>query len=66
MHKTFRRRPKRLLNVLCTFSLRPVSTGNKFPKSSSLGIVEPLTGASLGLEVTRLTEIEPDLKIDFK
>ena len=27
VHKTFRRRPKRLLNVLCTFNLRPVSTG---------------------------------------
>ena len=27
LHKTFRRRPGRLLNVLCTFSLRPVSTG---------------------------------------
>ena len=28
VHKTFRRRPGRLLNVLCTFNLRPVSTGN--------------------------------------
>ena len=27
VHKTFRRRPERLLNVLSTFSLRPVSTG---------------------------------------
>ena len=26
VHKMFRRRPGRLLNVLCTFSLRPVST----------------------------------------
>ena len=26
-HKTFRRRPGRLLNVLCAFILRPVSTG---------------------------------------
>ena len=25
--KTFRRRPGRLRNVLCTFNLRPVSTG---------------------------------------
>ena len=25
-HKTFRRRPARLLNVLCTFNLRSVST----------------------------------------
>ena len=27
VHKTFRRRLGRLLNVLCTFSLRPVSSG---------------------------------------
>ena len=27
VHKTFKRRPGRLLNVLCTFNLRPVSTG---------------------------------------
>ena len=27
IHKTFRRRPGRLLNALCTFNLRPVSTG---------------------------------------
>ena len=27
VHKTFRRRPGRLLNVLCTFNLPPVSTG---------------------------------------
>ena len=27
VHTTFRRRPERLLNVLCTFNLRPVSTG---------------------------------------
>ena len=25
VHKTFRRRPRRFLNVLCTFNLRPVS-----------------------------------------
>ena len=30
VHKTFRRRPGRLLNVLCTFNLRPVSTGLDF------------------------------------
>ena len=28
VHKTFRRRPGRLVNVLCTFNLRPVSAGN--------------------------------------
>ena len=27
VHKTFRRCPERLLNVLCKFNLRPVSTG---------------------------------------
>ena len=27
VHKTFGRRPGRLLNFLCTFNLRPVSTG---------------------------------------
>ena len=27
VHKMFRRRPGRLLNVLCTFNLCPVSTG---------------------------------------
>ena len=27
VHKTFRRRPGRLLNVLCTFNLRPVPIG---------------------------------------
>ena len=27
VHKTFRRRPGLLLNVLCTFNLRPVSAG---------------------------------------
>ena len=29
IQKTFRRCPGRLLNVLCTFSLRPVSTGKE-------------------------------------
>ena len=36
VHKTFRRRPGRLLNVLCTFNLRPVSIGlckYDYPKS---------------------------------
>ena len=31
VHMTFRRRSGRLLNVLCTFNLRPVSTGSAFP-----------------------------------
>ena len=29
VHKTFRRRPRRLLNVLGTFNLRPVSSGRR-------------------------------------
>ena len=32
VHKTFRRRPGRLLNVLYLFNLRPVSTRNKTMK----------------------------------
>ena len=32
VHKTFIRRPGRLLNVLCTFNLRPVSTRTKIEK----------------------------------
>ena len=30
VHKSFRRRPGRVLNVLCTFNLRPVSTRKFF------------------------------------
>ena len=30
VHQTFRRRPRRLPHVLCTLSLRPVSTGSLF------------------------------------
>ena len=33
IHKTFRRRPGRLLNVLCTFNLRPVSRGYVLTKT---------------------------------
>ena len=36
VHKTFRRRPGRLLNVLCTFNLRPVSTGTWLQISSRI------------------------------
>ena len=34
VHKTFKRRPGRLLNVLCTFNLHPVSTGETDFKKS--------------------------------
>ena len=30
IHKTFRRRSGRLLNILCTFTLRPVSMGKAY------------------------------------
>ena len=30
VHKTFRRRPGRVLHISCTFNLRPVSRGNIF------------------------------------
>ena len=33
VHKTFRRRPERLLNVLCTFNLRLISRRNFFENS---------------------------------
>ena len=29
VHRTFRRRPRRFLKVLCRFNLRPVSTGTQ-------------------------------------
>ena len=32
VHNTIRRRPGRFLNVLCTFNLRPVSTGVAHPE----------------------------------
>ena len=35
VHKTFRRRPWRLLNVLCTFNLRLVSMGKYYMRFSS-------------------------------
>ena len=35
VHKTFRRRPGRLLNVLCMFNLRPVPTGEALHCDSS-------------------------------
>ena len=36
IHKTFRRRPGRLLNILCMFNLRPVSTGKDLVKSRKI------------------------------
>ena len=41
-HKTFRRRPGRLLNVLCTFSLRPVFAGlHSFSAMTKLKFLSP-------------------------
>ena len=39
VHKTFRRRPGRLLNVLCTFNLRPVSTGTPVKHQKAKGFL---------------------------
>ena len=40
IHKTLRRRPRRLLNVLCMFNLRPVSTGYNYSCLKFRGILE--------------------------
>ena len=37
VHKTFIRRPGRLLKVLCTFNLRPVSTGKPLKNAVQRG-----------------------------
>ena len=47
VHKTFRRRPGRLLNALCTFNLRPVSTGEVFYKKGILKYFAKFTGKQL-------------------
>ena len=47
VHKTFRRRPGRLLNALCTFNLRPVSTGEVFYKKGILKYFARFTGKQL-------------------
>ena len=39
VHKTFRRRPGGLLNVLCTINLRPVSTGKEEVEFSELNFI---------------------------
>ena len=50
IHKTFRRRPGRLLNVLCTFNVRPVSTGAKRSvRRGSLGKIVELNEAKVVL-----------------
>ena len=49
VHKTFRRRPGRLLNVLCTFNLRPVSIGSdgEFSISASFEGMSSLTNSMI-------------------
>ena len=42
VHKTFRRRPWRLLNVLCMFNLRPVSTDGAVWQSELVHLGEPV------------------------
>ena len=54
VHKSFRRRPGRLLNVLSTFNLRPVSAG-KCKYGSSVKLSVDLIPASNFLHVTKLT-----------
>ena len=41
VHKTFRRCPGRLPNVLCTFNLRPVSTGTRAFFLSNAFLTQP-------------------------
>ena len=53
VHQTFRRRPRRLLYVSCTFNLRPMSTGSSVPSIiglrrgfTNLGFFNSLHGVS--------------------
>ena len=70
VHKAFKRRPGCLLNVLCTFNLRPVSTGEtdfkkalliKKPYTSSLAkfSVFPFLITMLFFEINMSVEILP-------
>ena len=43
VHKTFRRRPGRLLNVLCTINLRPVPSGSLSFGEISFCVILPLS-----------------------
>ena len=45
VHKTFKRRPGRLLNVLCTFNLRPVSKGEDILFSNDIKLSHRLDRA---------------------
>ena len=49
VHKTFRRRPGRLLSILCTFNLRPVSTVLQVEFRNGVGMV-PIWGNSPSME----------------
>ena len=46
VHKTFRRRPRRLLNVLFTFSLRSVSTWVVIPNQKTRAVAHFLSNSS--------------------
>ena len=46
LRKTFRRRPGRLLNILCTFNLRPVSTGMPLDLYALLNVIISLSRSS--------------------
>ena len=60
VHKTFRRRPGRLLNVLCTFNLRLVSTGSSL--IFKLKEASKSTKPSLGISIDRSTIRELSIK----
>ena len=49
VHKTFSRRPGRLLNILCTFNLRPVSKGKSLWSQDTLKTIKLRTIAPLSL-----------------
>ena len=55
VHKTFRTRPGRLLNVLCTFNLRPVSTGKSISHDSVSCIREKYKQKVISPEIATTT-----------
>ena len=59
-HKTFRRRPGRRLNVLCTFNLRPVSTGTFTCLKSTMetpGHIQSIQPRRSGVVITNFEQI---------
>ena len=67
VHKTFRRRPGRLLKVLCTFNLRHVSTGiraNSFIKTSVN--IKKWKSMKVPLKLSLAKKYEEDLPFNTK